>query len=183
MILLLPVIFLCTGCGKKEATYFNPDTDPYIRESDRIDFDISTLNAIPDNPNPTLSVPTYITKVKDTYFIVDCYHNQVIYNENLTDPLYEWRIMASGLGMPHTLASDGFVYLIDDTENNRVLVMEEGVNETDSLFFSQHRNLQKSGTDLIILFMTKKQKPFTSGAQKAVKCTCFADRPMIPVFI
>ena len=168
MILLLPVIFLCTGCGKKEATYFNPDTDPYIRESDRIDFDLSTLNASPDNPNPTLSVPTYITKVKDTYFIVDCYHNQVIYNENLTDPLYEWRIMASGLGMPHTLASDGFVYLIDDT---------------DSLFFSQHRNLQKSGTDLIILFMTKKQKPFTSGAQKAVKCTCFADRPIIPVFI
>ena len=42
MILLLPVIFLCTGCGKREVTYFNPDTDPYIRESDRIDFDVST---------------------------------------------------------------------------------------------------------------------------------------------
>ena len=135
MILLLPVIFLCTGCGRKEVSYFNPDTDPYIRESDRIDFDVSTLNAIPDNPNPTLSVPTYITKVKDTYFIVDCYHNQVIYNGNLTDPLYEWRIMASGLGMPHTLASDGFVYLIDDTENNRVLVMEEGVNENGQPIF------------------------------------------------
>lgn len=135
MILLLPVIFLCTGCGKREVTCFNPDTDPYIRESDRIDFDVSALNAIPDNPNPTLSVPTYITKVKDTYFIVDCYHNQVIYNENLIDPLYEWRIMASGLGMPHTLASDGFLYLIDDTENNRVLVMEEGVNENGQPVF------------------------------------------------
>ena len=160
MILLLPVIFLCTGCGKKEATYFNPDTDPYIRESDRIDFDISTLNAIPDNPNPTLSVPTYITKVKDTYFIVDCYHNQVIYNENLTDPLYEWRIMVSGLGMPHTLASDGFVYLIDDTENNRVLVMEEGVNENGQSVFLPTQEFTKIGDRPHYIVYDEKTKTF-----------------------
>ena len=121
--------FLCLfcGCGKnKPVTDYVPED--YLKESTLIDFDIETLNAIPDNPHPTLSVPTYLTKVKDTYFIVDCYNNQVIYHDNLTDPLYEWRIMTTDVSLPHTLASDGSVYLIDDTEQNRILVMEEDVN-------------------------------------------------------
>ena len=79
----------------------------------------------PMNPYSDLSVPTYITKVNDTYFIVDCYHNQVIYHENLSDPLYEWHVMTDEINMGHTLASDGIVYLVDDTENNRILIFEK----------------------------------------------------------
>ena len=116
-----------TGCAKDTPVAdFVPDD--YISQSNIIDFDITNLNCIPDNPHPTLSVPTYLTKVKDMYFIVDCYHNQVIYNENLNAPLYEWRIMTQDLSLPHTIASDGTVYMIDDTENNRILIMEESVN-------------------------------------------------------
>lgn len=116
-----------TGCAKDTPVAdFVPDD--YISQSNIIDFDITNLNSIPDNPHPTLSVPTYLTKVKDMYFIVDCYHNQVIYNENLNAPLYEWRIMTQDLSLPHTIASDGTVYMIDDTENNRILIMEESVN-------------------------------------------------------
>ncbi len=77
------------------------------------------------NINETLSVPTYITKVDDTWFIVDCYHNQVIYNTELSDSLYDWKVLTNDCIQPHTLASDGEVYLIDDTENNRVLVFEK----------------------------------------------------------
>ena len=72
-----------------------------------------------------LSVPTYITKVDDTYFLVDCYHDQVIYHDNLTDPLSEWMVMTDEIDKGHTLASDGVVYLVDDTENNRILVFEK----------------------------------------------------------
>lgn len=72
-----------------------------------------------------LSVPTYITKVDDTYFLVDCYHDQVIYHDNLTDPLSEWMVMTDEFDKGHTLASDGVVYLVDDTENNRILVFEK----------------------------------------------------------
>ena len=79
----------------------------------------------PMNPYSDLSVPTYITNVNDTYFIVDCYHNQVIYHENLSDPLYEWHVMTDEINMGHTLASDGIVYLVDDTENNRILIFEK----------------------------------------------------------
>lgn len=107
----------------------------YLAASELISYDLAQLNQIPNNPFPTLSVPTYITKVKDTYFIVDCYNNQVIYHDNLTDPLYQWQVMTNDITMGHTLASDGIVYLIDDTENNRILVMEESVNENGQPVF------------------------------------------------
>lgn len=77
------------------------------------------------NPFTDLSVPTYLTKVDDTYFLVDCYHNQVIYHDNLTDPLSQWQVMTDQINKGHTLASDGTVYLIDDTENNRILIFEK----------------------------------------------------------
>ncbi len=128
VIMLLGSMLCFSGCRtQKPVANYIPEN--YISESTLIDFSMDSLCMIPDNPNPTLKVPTYITKVKDNYFIVDCYNNQVIYNQNLTDPLYEWRIMTTDVSLPHTLASDGTIYMIDDTENNRILIMEEGINE------------------------------------------------------
>ncbi|MDY2698529.1 MAG: hypothetical protein SOV61_03190 [Lachnospiraceae bacterium] len=129
-------MIVLTSCGKSRpepATGYVPDD--YIAESALISYDRSSLNTIPGNSFPTLSVPTYITKVEDTYFIVDCYNNQVIYNDNLTDPLYEWHVMTNDISMGHTLASDGTVYLIDDTENNRILVMEKMQNDNGQTVF------------------------------------------------
>lgn len=77
------------------------------------------------NPDYALSVPTYITKIDGVWFIVDCYHNRVIYNDNVDESLFDFDIMCSEATMPHTIASDGVVYLIDDTENNRVLIYEK----------------------------------------------------------
>lgn len=77
------------------------------------------------NPYTELCIPTYLTKVLDTYFLVDCYHNQVIYHDNLKDPLSEWMVMTDDIKQGHTLAGDGMVYLIDDTENNRILIYEK----------------------------------------------------------
>lgn len=93
------------------------------------DFTPAAAQDIPRNSLPDLSVPTYITKVDDTYFIVDCYHDQVIYHDNLTDPLTEWQVLTNEINKGHTIASDGTVYLVDDTEGNRILVFEkkEGV--------------------------------------------------------
>ncbi|MDE7446718.1 MAG: hypothetical protein K2N15_13610 [Lachnospiraceae bacterium] len=133
---LCVITSLLTACGAsspKPAEDYVPEN--YLLKSQLISFDRSSLSAIPDNPNASLNVPTYITKVDDTYFIVDCYNNQVIYHDNLTDPLYEWQIMTNDIAMGHTLASDGLVYLIDDTENNRVLVMEKDQNENGQTIF------------------------------------------------
>lgn len=77
------------------------------------------------NPYAELSVPTYITKIDYVYFLVDCYHNQVIYHDNLEDPLSEWSVMTDEIDRGHTIAGDGMVYLVDDTENNRILIFEK----------------------------------------------------------
>lgn len=127
---------LFSSCAHKRP---EPATDyipkDYLKASELISYDAGQLDHIPDNPFPALSVPTYITKVEDTYFIVDCYHDQVIYHDNLTDPLYEWQVMTQDISMGHTLASDGTVYLIDDTENNRILIMEKSVNGNGQTVF------------------------------------------------
>lgn len=123
----------CKASRPEPASAYIPEN--YLLESKPLSFDRSSLNDIPANPNPSLNVPTYITKVEDTYFIVDCYNNQVIYHDNLTDPLYKWQIMTTDISMGHTLASDGLVYLIDDTENNRILIMEKDTNENGKVIF------------------------------------------------
>ena len=98
----------------------------------------STLTSEGENPQETadsyvplknydnkLSVPTYVTRIDDTWFIVDCYHNRVIYSDSIDKPLDEWYIMSSDATRPHTIASDGKVYMIDDTDNHRVLIYEK----------------------------------------------------------
>lgn len=134
-ILCLAVLSL-SGCGKRRAAPAVSYTgDAYLRISDLLESDASSLTAMPANPCFALNVPTYITRVSDTYFIVDCYNNQVIFHDNLSDPLQEWQVMTSDISMGHTLASDGIVYLIDDTENNRILVMERAENENGEPLF------------------------------------------------
>lgn len=76
------------------------------------------------NPGTALSVPTQITRIGDLYFIVDCYNNRVIYSDSTDKPLNEWYVMTSDIDKGHTVASDGEVYLVDDTERHRVLVFE-----------------------------------------------------------
>lgn len=126
-----------TESAEASASPITLASDSYLRASDIIqeldsfDRQPAAEDVVPANPCSDLSVPTYITKVDDTFFIVDCYHNQVIYHDNLTDPLYEWQVMTSEINKGHTLASDGLVYLIDDTENNRILIFEK----KDGIFY------------------------------------------------
>ncbi len=99
--------------------------DGYIKASEAVSDIGSDESKNPvQNTEYTLSVPTYINKIGDDWFIVDCYHNQVIYSDNLTTPLNEWKVLTKDANQPHTMAGDGTVFLVDDTENNRVLVFE-----------------------------------------------------------
>ncbi len=127
---------LLTGCGGgRPAPAGDYIPEGYLEQSSLISFDRASLNSVPGNPFATLSVPTYITKIEGLYFIVDCYNDQVIYHDNLTDPLTQWQVMTSDISKGHTLASDGLVYLIDDTENNRILVMEKDRNDNGQAIF------------------------------------------------
>lgn len=88
------------------------------------------------NTYQSLNVATYLTKVGENYFIADCYHDQIIYHDNLSDPLSEWNVLTDEVHYAHTIASDGTMLLIDDTENNRLMAFQktkEGYVHTQTL--------------------------------------------------
>lgn len=88
------------------------------------------------NPFLTLNVATYITKIENTYFIADCYHNQIIFHDNITDPLNQWDVLTDEVHYAHTIATDKVIILIDDTENNRLMAFQktkEGYVHTQTL--------------------------------------------------
>ncbi len=130
-VLSMALIIVMCGCANSRPAKATPyDGSNYIRMSDITPAGEDPVAASIDyepliNITETLSVPTYITKIDGIWFIVDCYHDKVIYNTELNPSLYTWHVMCSELSQPHTLASDGTLYLIDDTENNGVLVFEK----------------------------------------------------------
>jgi hypothetical protein len=73
-----------------------------------------------------LLLPTNVEKYSDQYFIVDCYNNRVLYSDRIDAPLVKWSRLGADIPMswPHSIASDGRFYLIDDTYQNRLLVFE-----------------------------------------------------------
>ncbi len=94
-----------------------------LRASERLEAPLE--GGVSYNTQPALSVPTQITKIGEDYFIVDCYHDQILTSPEIDRPLTEWLVMTDQISRGHTIAGDGTVYLADDTENNRILVFEK----------------------------------------------------------
>ncbi len=86
------------------------------------------------NPYSSLFIPTQINKIGEDYFLVDCYHNQILTSTSLDTPLEEWYVMTDQINWGHTIAGDGTVYLADDTENNRILIFEK---DNQSFYLTQ----------------------------------------------
>lgn len=87
--------------------------------------DVPLACAIVNNTYSFLSVPTQITKIGEDFFLVDCYHNQILTSTSCDKPLEEWLVLTDQINRGHTIAGDGIVYLADDTENNRILIFEK----------------------------------------------------------
>ena len=60
-----------------------------------------------NNTYDTLNVATYLTRIGDTYYLADCYHDQILYHDNLTDPLTSWQVLTDEVHYAHTIAGDG----------------------------------------------------------------------------
>ena len=161
---IMGVMAATVCCQRKAAEPY--DGKNYVEISQLVDED-RTLSEMASQVQPmrnfdtALSVPTYITKYDDTWFIVDCYHNRVIYSNELGLPLDQWYIMSDNATQPHTIASDGRVYLIDDTENNRILVFEKEDNKfinTQVLYdigIRPHYTVYDEATDTFYVYSSK----------------------------
>lgn len=75
-----------------------------------------------------LYTPTLVTKLGNDYFLVDCWHNRILYSQTLDHPLSEWQTLAEDIRGGHTISSDGSLYLVDDTEHGslRTFMKKEG---------------------------------------------------------
>ena len=134
LMIIAVVLALLTGCaesGSVTETHIDPvsvsEASDQINPSLVAESDSSDEENAPSpvtNLASSLSVPTQITRIGDFFFIVDCYNDQVIYSDSLDKPLNEWYVMTRDIDKGHAVASDGTVYLVDDTERNRVLAFE-----------------------------------------------------------
>lgn len=77
-----------------------------------------------ENTYEQLKVPTQIIKTGGFYFIVDCYHNQILYHNQMSTDIRDWKVLTRDVELPHSIASDGNMFLVTDTERNRILVFQ-----------------------------------------------------------
>ena len=126
-IFLMSILTLCflTGCTASKQEEMQTES-VYEWESIAVETLDKPLEPITYEKNTydTLNVATYLTKIEDTYFLADCYHNQILFHDNLTSPITEWKVLTKDVNYAHTIAGDGTVLLIDDTDNNRIVVFK-----------------------------------------------------------
>lgn len=66
-----------------------------------------------------LNTVTNVEKIGSTYFMVDCWHDRVLYAERLGD-IEEWNILDRNLYHPHSICEGKGIYAIENTENGSV---------------------------------------------------------------
>ncbi|MCR4587492.1 MAG: hypothetical protein K5682_03685 [Lachnospiraceae bacterium] len=88
------------------------------------------------NSYRTLSVPTQVTKIGDTYFLVDAYHDRVLYSDSVGTILTNWDVLDYEYDHPHAIAGDGTILMVVDTDNNRVVTyrkLDQGYERIETL--------------------------------------------------
>jgi len=75
-----------------------------------------------------LYTPTWITKISELYFIVDCWHHRIIYSNEADRPIGEWKTLDDDLAGPHSIVSDGSIYVAEDTGRHRLRVYVRGAS-------------------------------------------------------
>lgn len=74
------------------------------------------------NPAPEgFNVPTHVYSVNGDFFIADAYNQQVLHTRNYYNAPESWQVMGNKMYRPHAIASDGSLYMVVDTDNNRVV--------------------------------------------------------------
>jgi len=136
--------------AKSEKLEYSDEFGKNPGESDKLpeyisnpwkDYEDNKEEAVPHSSETngyfTIMVPTYIKYYDGLYFIVDCYHDQVVFTEDYDKPIYEWKVMDKDLTRPHTIASDGEVYMVDDTENKRILAYIKHTEDDGEIWFER----------------------------------------------
>lgn len=91
----------------------------------RADTKVSTNTGQAQDYRHRLYTPTFITKIGQRHFIVDCWHHRILHHHDLTQPIQHWQVLDDDLAGPHSVASDGQLYVAEDTGRHRLKVYRE----------------------------------------------------------
>lgn len=93
----------------------------------------SLIAKVDDQYQNRLYTPTQIVKLNETYFIVDCWHHRVLYTRDIKNPITSWQVLDDNLAGPHSIASNGSLYVTEDTGRNSIKIYRELSNQQFSL--------------------------------------------------
>ena len=66
--------------------------------------------------------PTTVVKAGNYYFLVDCWQHRVLWSKSFPVPFDQWKTLDEDVVEPHSIASDGTLYAVDETGRNRLSV-------------------------------------------------------------
>jgi hypothetical protein len=151
----LLLVLLVAGCNQHDV--------PPEASQEASDEKFQQVQAEPADPHQAeyrrtihpdrLYLPTFMGKFGGDYFIVDCYNNRVLFSPDKTLPLSGWRVLDDDLSWPHSIASDGEYFVVDNTQAHEVRVYRR---DTDGYELHQvikdvgrrpHRTLYDRDTD------------------------------------
>ncbi len=83
---------------------------------------MGTIFPVKTSEYPESAVSTQQVNLNGINFIVDTYHDRILYNDSpdLGSNLFSWKVMADDFNKPHSISSDGLIYMVTDTDNSRV---------------------------------------------------------------
>lgn len=71
-----------------------------------------------------LYAPTYLDKINNTWFLVDCWHNRVLWSNEVTADISTWNVLDSELAGPHSISYGDNLYAVEDTGNHQIIFYE-----------------------------------------------------------
>ena len=110
-----------------------------------------------------LYTPTFITKIDNLYFIVDCWHHRIIFSDDFNNEIKDWQILDDEIYGPHSIASNKKLYVVDNTGNNSLRVYRkisrkefEIVQNIDDLGMRPHRVIYNDQNQLFYVLISGK---------------------------
>jgi len=75
-----------------------------------------------ENWQDRLFTPTTFDKIDGLHFIVVCWHHRVLFSERLEPEISSWRVLDDEVAGPHSIDSDGTLFVVDDTGRHSLKV-------------------------------------------------------------
>ena len=126
---------------------------------------ISACSSVPYNQR--LFTATQITKLNGIYFIVDCWHHRILYSSDINSEIQYWNVLDDDIAGPHSIASDGNVFVAEDTGRHALKVYVQKQNNEFELVqvvpnigIRPHRVLYDSTRDQFVVIGSKDQRLF-----------------------